>query len=139
MQHLALKVTDKAELLAMRDRLREKGVPVMGPLDHGFCESIYFAGPENLALELSYSVAPIDVRAWVDPEVQQLAGISDEELARYKTSAGFTDQGGSVPQPALDGPGPHMNNYPEGAYEMIMGRSDEEVFAMSENEPPVKV
>ena len=56
MQHLALKVSGQEELMAMRDRLRSKGVPVMGPLEHGMCCSIYFAGPENLALELSYSL-----------------------------------------------------------------------------------
>jgi len=139
MQHLALRVKDQEELLAMRDRLRAKGVPVMGPLDHGMCWSIYFAGPENLALELSCSAEPIDQRAWIDPEVVALAGINDEELARYKTSSDFTDKSGAVPQPPLDGPGPHLTNYPPGAYERIMGMSDEEIFALSENEPPVKV
>lgn len=139
MQHLALKVKGKEELLAMRDRLRSKGVPVMGPLDHGFCESIYFAGPENLALEFSCSAEPIDARAWIDPEVVELAGINAEELARYKRSADFADQGGAVAQAAVDGPGPHMSNYPPGAYEAVMSMPDEQVFAMSENEPPVKV
>ena len=85
MQHLALKVADHDELLAMRDRLRTKGVNVMGPVNHGFCESIYFAGPENLSLELSWSAAPIDARAWIDPEVVELAGISAEELERLRS------------------------------------------------------
>ena len=44
---------------------------------------MYFAGPENLSLELSYSHEPIDNRAWIDPEVVALAGISEDELARY--------------------------------------------------------
>lgn len=139
MQHLALRVKDEAELLAMRDRLRAKGVPVMGPLDHGMCQSIYFAGPENLALELSCSAEPIDQRAWIDPEVVAMAGINQEELERYKSSSEFADCAGAVPQPPLDGPGPHLTNYPPGAYERIMGMSDEEIFALSENEPPVKV
>ena len=94
MQHLAMKVADHAELLAMRDRLRSKGVPVMGPIEHGMCCSIYFAGPENLSLELSYSNEPIDAEAWVDPEVVELAGISQEELARYKAPAAYEDEGG---------------------------------------------
>ena len=140
MQHLALRVKNHEELLAMRDRLRSKGVPVMGPTDHGFCASIYFAGPENLALELSYSEAPIDSRAWVDPEVQALAGISDEELARYKQSSDYTDQGGEVPQPSLNGPGPHMTGYPaEGMYETILSIPDEVIWENSENQPPVEV
>lgn len=121
----------------MRDRLRAKGVPVMGPMDHGFCASIYFAGPENLSLEFSYSDAPIDNRAWIDPEVQALAGISDEELARYKQSSNYVDEAGQVQQPALDGPGPHMSNYPQGAYERIMGTPDAVIWENSENQPPV--
>ncbi|MFT6644428.1 MAG: catechol 2,3-dioxygenase-like lactoylglutathione lyase family enzyme [Patiriisocius sp.] len=42
MQHLALKVDNNTELLAMRDRLRSKGVPVMGPIEHGMCCSTRF-------------------------------------------------------------------------------------------------
>ncbi len=138
MQHVALRVKNHEELLAMRDRLRSKGVPVIGPMDHGFCVSIYFAGPENLALELSYSEAPIEPGAWIDPEVQALAGISDEELARYKRSSDYADEGGDVTQPGADAPGPHMAGYPEGAYEMLLGVPDAVIWANSENEPPVK-
>ena len=139
MQHLALKVKDETELMAMRDRLRAKGVPVMGPVDHGMCVSMYFAGPENLSLELSYSDEPINNAAWIDPEVVALAGISDDELARYKSPAAFEDQGGAVPQPdvATTG-GPHMTNYPEGAYEQIMSLPDEVVLNSVPNEPPVQ-
>jgi catechol 2,3-dioxygenase-like lactoylglutathione lyase family enzyme len=139
MQHVALRVADDAELHAMRDRLRAKGVPVLGPLDHGMCKSIYFAGPENLSLELSFSTEAIDARAWIDPEVVALAGIDAEELARYRRPADFVDRGGAVPQPRLDGPGPHMTNYPPGAYEKLLGLSDADVLAMSENQPPVNI
>ena len=60
MQHLALNVDDDAQLIAMRDRIRSRGVNVIGPIDHGFCKSIYFAGPEHLTLEISTSRAAID-------------------------------------------------------------------------------
>ncbi len=139
MQHLAFKVRDHAELMAMRDRLRAKGVPVMGPMDHGLCCSIYFAGPENLSLELSYSEEPINAEAWCDPEVVAMAGISAEELARSKSPPAFTDAGGTVPQPDLDSPGPHMTNYPPGAYKAIMGRSDADYLNAVDNKPPVAV
>jgi catechol 2,3-dioxygenase-like lactoylglutathione lyase family enzyme len=139
MQHLAMKVANHDELLAMRDRLRSKGVPVMGPMDHGMCWSIYFAGPENLSLELSYSPEPINADAWCDPEVVALAGISAEELERFKHPEAFQDSGGSVPQPDLNGEGPHMTNYPDGRYEQVMGLPDEVYSTMMENEPPVKV
>lgn len=142
MQHLALKVKNHDELLAMRDRLRAKGVPVLGPIDHGMCCSMYFAGPENLSLELSYSTEPIDCEAWIDPEVVALAGISPEELARYKRPAPFAGRGGTVPQPALDGPGPHMSNYPPerpGAYETALSAPDEAMLHAVPNDPPVKI
>jgi catechol 2,3-dioxygenase-like lactoylglutathione lyase family enzyme len=140
MQHLAMRVKGHQELLAMRDRLREKGVPVMGPIDHGMCHSIYFAGPENLSLEFSYSLEPINAEAWIDPEVVALAGISAEELARYKKPASYQDKGGKVKQPNLkDAAGPHMTNYPEGAYEMIMNAPDEAILHSVPNDPPVKV
>ncbi len=137
MQHLALKVGGHGELLAMRDRLRSKGVPVLGPVDHGMCVSIYFAGPEALSLELSYSRKPIDSRAWIDPEVQALAGISDEELSRYKNPSDYSDEAGAVAQPGPDAPGPHMSNYPEGRYAAMLAVPDAVVWEMSENRPPV--
>lgn len=139
MQHVALKVADHESLLAMRDRLRSKGVPVMGPVDHGFCASIYFAGPENLALELSYHKTSLDQNAWIDPEVVALAGISAQELEAYKSPAAYSDQGGDIAQPDLaTSPGPHLSNYPPGAYEAIMGLPDERVWQMVDHEPPVK-
>jgi catechol 2,3-dioxygenase-like lactoylglutathione lyase family enzyme len=138
MQHLAMKVHNVDELFAMRDRLRAKSVPVMGPLDHGFCQSIYFGGPENLSLELSCSSEPIDAERWCDPEVVAMAGISPEELARYKRPASYADQGGKVAQPALDGPGPHMT-YPPEDYAHVMGMTDAEYWNMVEKEPPVKI
>lgn len=137
MQHLALRVKNHEELLAMRDRLRSKDVPVMGPIDHGFCASIYFAGPENLSLELSYSETAINQEAWIDPEVVEMAGISAEELARYKRPSDYRDQGGAVPQPALDGPGPHLANYPPGGYEQVLGAPDEALWNSVSNQPPV--
>jgi hypothetical protein len=139
MQHLAHKVNGHEELMALRDRLRAKGVPVLGPMDHGMCVSMYFAGPENLSLELSYSREPIDARAWIDPEVVALAGISAEELERFKHPAAFESCGGEVAQPALDGPGPHMANYPPGRYQQALSAPDAAVWDMVESAPPVKV
>lgn len=141
MQHLALKVKDHDEMMAMRDRLRSKGVPVLGPLDHGMCVSMYFAGPENLSLELSYSIEPINSEQWIDPEVVALAGISAEELARFKNPAAFEGSGGGVEQPAIEeaNTGPHMTNYPPGHYEATMGIPDEVALNMVESKPPVSV
>jgi catechol 2,3-dioxygenase-like lactoylglutathione lyase family enzyme len=139
MQHFAFNVKGHGELMALKDRLRSKGVPVIGPKDHGFCMSIYFAGPENLSLEFSYSTEPINADAWIDPEVVDLCGISAEDLARYRVSSDYQDQNGAVPQPGPDAPGPHMTNYPPRVYEAILKVSDDKMLANSENQPPVHV
>ncbi len=137
MQHLALKVSDNDELLAVRDRLRSKGVPVMGPIEHGMCRSIYFAGLENMTLECSCSPEPIDNSLWIDPEVVDLLGISDEELAGYREPANYKDQAGGVPQPGPDAPGPHMD-YPPEVYQAILSQPDEVFLYSVDHEPPVK-
>ena len=138
MQHLALRVKNEAELLAMRDRLRTHGVPVIGPIEHGMCQSIYFAGLENMTLELSFSPAPISADAWVDPEVVQLVGLSEEELEALKSPPEFSDVQGAVPQPGVDAEGPHLA-YPEAIYERLLQTPDEVVKYSVESEPPVKV
>jgi len=127
------------DLLGMRDRIRKHGVNVIGPLDHGFCKSIYFAGPDNLTLEVSTQTAVLDPRAWIDPEVVALAGISTEELARYKAPEAYAGEGGRVPQPAFDPAKPHML-YPEAVYQQMLKTPDEVLAAaFPYSDPPVKV
>jgi len=139
MQHLALNVDGKAELLAMRDRIRSRGVNVVGPIDHGFCQSIYFAGPEHLALEISTSDAPIDARAWIDPEVVALTGISAEELAAFRAPAPYAGEGGSVAQPPYDPAKPQVSFPPE-VYKRMLAMPDEVFTARtSEPTPPVRL
>lgn len=138
MQHLALKVSNNGELLAMRDRLRFKGVPVIGPIEHGMCRSIYFAGLENMTLEFSCSQEPIDNTVWVDPEVVDLLGITEEELRSYRHPADFADKGGQVPQPGVDAAGPHLD-YPPEVYKAILAQPDESFLYSVDHEPPVKI
>jgi len=139
MQHVAFNVDTEAELLALRDRIRDRGINVMGPLDHGMCKSIYFAGPEGLNLEIATSEVGIDERAWIDPEVCDLTGIDADDLARYTRPAAYVDQGGAVAQPTIDPAKPHMQ-YPPEVYEALMGMPDDEVTArFSEPNPPVRV
>ncbi len=138
MQHLALNVDDEAALLAIRDRVRSHGYWVMGPLDHGFCKSIYLAAPEGIMLEFSTSEGkPIDAAAWIDPEVVRLAGINPSELQRYKNPPAFESRGGAVPNPKLDQP---QMEFPPGRWEKLSQMSDAEVTAtLSEPTPPVAV
>lgn len=139
MQHVAFNVDSLDELLAVRDRIRDRGINVFGPLDHGMCHSIYFAGPENLALEVATSAAPIDERAWIDPEVVRLLDIDEDLLGELKEPAHFDGKGGTVEQPAVDWSRPQLR-MPRRVLEAIMAMPDEQVTAtMSESTPPVAV
>ncbi len=140
MQHVAFNVDTLDDLLAMRDRIRSRGITVFGPLDHGMCHSIYFAGPEDLTLEVATSAAPIDGDAWIDPEVVGLAGINADELERYRNPEAFEASDTPVPQPAFDADRPWPRGIPQEMYEGLIGMPDEVVTAtMSENTPPVPV
>ncbi len=137
MQHLAFHVADEAALLAMRDRIRHKGVNVIGPLDHGMCKSIYFAGPEQLTLEVACPGLAVTPDRWVDPAVLAKVGISAEEAAGYSNPDGYVGEGGTVAQPAYDPAQPHMA-YPDEQYRMMLNIPDEALAAMTKhNEPPV--
>ena len=137
MQHLALDVDSLDELYAMRDRIRSKGVPVIGPMDHGMCQSMYFAGPEGLALEIATG-GDIDERAWIDPEVQALAGISADELARYLSPNSYERPEQPVAQPAFDPTKPHPV-YPEPVLHAMLAAPDEAMWHAVTNVPPVQV
>lgn len=139
MQHVAFSVATKAELYALRDRIRSRGVNVYGPLEHGMCSSIYFAGPEGLNLEIAWSEVAIDQRAWIDPEVVALAGITAEELTRFTTPEVFESKFGAVVNPPIDPGKPHAR-YPEKLYRFFMETPDDVLTArLSFTDPPVKI
>jgi catechol 2,3-dioxygenase-like lactoylglutathione lyase family enzyme len=136
MQHLALNVESIDDVLTMRDRIRSHGIQVMGPIDHGMIQSIYFAGPEHLSLEICTG-RDIDERQWIDPEVQSLCGISPEELERLVRPAGFERPDEPVPQPPYDESKPNMH-YPPAVREALMGMPDATVWErLSVTDPPV--
>ena len=136
LQHLAFRAGNDAELLALRDRVRSHGINVIGPIDHGMCRSIYFAGPDQLTLEIATSSEAIDAERWIDPAVVAKAGISPEEAARFAAPAAYRGPS-PVPQPAYDPTKPHMV-YPEKAYQKILATPDEIITKnASYAEPPV--
>lgn len=136
MQHLALNVDTEAALLAMRDRVRSHGYWVMGPINHGFCKSIYLAAPEGIMLEFSTSEGgSIDADAWIDPEVVRLSGITPSDMRRYRNPPSFESQGGKVAQPAPNSGKPMMDGM-ERLYKM----TDQQIAArMDQPTPPVDV
>ena len=139
MQHLAFRVDTRDALLAMRDRIRKKGVNVIGPLDHGMCQSIYFAGPDSMALEVACPGTALDSDQWVDPSVLEKAGISNAEAESYMHPDEYAGAAGGVAQPAYDADKPHMP-YPPEVYQKMLETPDEVIIAAgSYAEPPVKV
>lgn len=56
-QHLALEVKDVDTLLGAKARLEACGVEVVGPTDHGICQSIYFYDPSGHRLEMAARTA----------------------------------------------------------------------------------
>ncbi len=138
MQHVAFNTDTLDELLRMRDRIRAHGVVVFGPVDHGMCLSIYFAGPEGLTLEVASSPAPIPADNWIDPEVVDLAGISTEDLTRYRNPPPDpAGDPGAVAQPALDLTKPALA-YPPDVLAVMASMSDDDIAAsMNYPDPPV--
>ena len=141
MQHVAFNVDSLDDLLALRDRIRDRGVNVFGPLDHGMCHSIYFAGPENLSLEIATSAVPIDDRAWIDPEVVALCGIDDDELAAMRAPAAVrATRAARCRNPPIDPSKPHLRMGTPASYAKLMAMPDEVVTArLSQSDPPVAV
>lgn len=126
-QHLALNVDSELDLLNMRDRVRSRGFHVIGPLDHGIMRSIYFAGPDNLSLEISTWMREVIPDAWIDPEVVKALNISDEELAQLRNPAPYKGEGGAVAQPPVD-PIKHHALFEHKTLKAVIEMSDEEVF-----------
>ncbi len=137
MQHLAFSVGSLDELLAMRDHIRSKGVPVFGHVDHGFCQSISLAGPEGLVLEVATSPEPALPSQWIDPDVAKRLEIDDVALAGYCRPEPVVGQGGQVPQPGLDPSKPNLH-YPPQIYARMLSTGDAQYTATrSKPEPPV--
>ncbi len=136
LQHLAFRVASDSDLAAMRDRIRSHGVNVLGPIDHGMCRSIYFAGPDQMTLEVATSHEPIDPESWIDPAVLAQAGISDAEAVRFRVPPPYVGPS-PVPQPAFDPAKPHMA-YPKEMYLQMLKAPDAAIAAAgSYPHPPV--
>ena len=138
MQHVAFNVDDFEELSALRDRIRSHGIQVLGPIDHGFIQSMYFAGPEGLSLEVCTG-SNINAEAWVDPEVRDLCGIDNDEMEALKHPDDFNPPAEPLANPPFDPDKPHMH-YPPAALEKVMTIPDEVVWErFSETAPPVDI
>lgn len=79
--HIALGV-DNDVFDRMLEKGRTRGIEVRGPVDHGFCRSIYFRDPNGYVVELT---ADTDVhQEMMDPAQSK----PHEALARWQASKG---------------------------------------------------
>jgi len=74
--HLALEMETKEELLSAKKRLEDAGIEVLGVTDHHIIHSIYFFDPNGIRLELT-------VRAIEEEELKRLGGDARQQLDRW--------------------------------------------------------
>ncbi|MDH7799016.1 MULTISPECIES: VOC family protein [unclassified Beijerinckia] len=74
--HIALEVPDRDELLTAKARLEAAGIDVLGVTDHHIIHSIYFFDPNGIRLELT-------VRAVEEEEFRRMSSNAYEELALW--------------------------------------------------------
>ena len=75
-QHIAFEVPDHDELLATKARLERAGIEVLGPIDHGIFDSIYFFDPNGHRLELACNKASVE-------DLKRLREVADEMLEEW--------------------------------------------------------
>jgi glyoxylase I family protein len=87
-QHLAMKVADMDTLLDFKKKLEDGGVNVVGPTNHGICQSIYFFDPSGHRMELAVDTSTPKMMARLEKEALDVLDV----WARTKT-AGDSDFG----------------------------------------------
>jgi catechol 2,3-dioxygenase-like lactoylglutathione lyase family enzyme len=110
--HMALAVASKDDVDAWATWLRENGIDVLGPIDHGIIYSIYFHDPDGNRLELTttldetwdrrHAEAARDLADWVavkrgalahgaDPQAALLALIRERKKEMHKRGIKTSD------------------------------------------------
>lgn len=128
MQHIAMSVDTMDEMYALRDRLRNAGYAVFGPLEHGMCQSMYLGSPEGILLEFATTdgCAPFSDEEWIMPQTAAELGMSEDDLQRYRNPPALARKGGSVPQPPIEVAVPPAP-IPRAVFEQLGYLSDEEL------------
>ncbi|MCS5568317.1 MAG: VOC family protein [Pseudomonadales bacterium] len=78
-QHIAFEVTSFEELTRYKKRIEVTGREVIGPVNHGIFDSIYFFDPSGHRLELA-------VNKGTEEQMQQLKDIADEMLEEWSVT-----------------------------------------------------
>ena len=77
-QHIAFEVEDYAALVAAKAHIEAEGLDVIGPVNHGIFQSIYFFDPDGILLEFA---------CWereLGPEDTRVAPATAKDAPRYR-------------------------------------------------------
>ena len=75
-QHIAFELAGWDDLVAAKARLESAGIEVVGPVDHGIFDSIYFFDPNGHRLELAANKASRE-------DLERLRAVADEMLEEW--------------------------------------------------------
>ena len=75
-QHIAFELATHDELMAMKDHLENADLEVLGPINHGIFDSIYFFDPNGHRLEFA-------VNKGSPEQLKTLKGIAEEMLDEW--------------------------------------------------------
>jgi len=75
-QHIAFEVPELEELLATKERLEAGGIDVLGPVNHGIFDSIYFFDPNGHRLELACNKGTPE-------DLERLREVADDMLEEW--------------------------------------------------------
>ena len=78
-QHIAFEVADFDELLATKTRLEAAGIEVLGPVNHGIFDSVYFFDPNGHRLELACNKGSAE-------DLARLKSVADEMLEEWSVT-----------------------------------------------------
>lgn len=88
--HVAMEVESMEALMAFKARLAAHKIKAFGPINHGFCHSVYFFDPNGIALEFTVKDARhdeiLDHEEQVSPEVLK-KWIADTAAIRAQSMA----------------------------------------------------
>jgi catechol 2,3-dioxygenase-like lactoylglutathione lyase family enzyme len=76
-QHIAFEVRDFDELAATKERLEAAGIEVVGPVNHGIFDSIYFFDPNGHRLELAANKGSAE-------DLERLRAVADDMLEEWR-------------------------------------------------------
>lgn len=85
LHHLALEVGSRQALEQAKGRLQANGVDVLGVVDHGWFDSIYFFDPNGMRLELVYRTVPVEALKEKATAARQLLADRPAKLAELNS------------------------------------------------------